>query len=258
MEPVVIKISGSLTDQPEQLALIFDYVEQALQQSRSVVLVHGGGKQINALSHRLGVPPKQVQGRRITASEDLEVLKYTVGGSVNINLVSALRERGIQAVGINGTDGELTRSRKREPLLIDECEVDFQLVGEIEHVNPTLLHVLLNAGMLPVVGCLTWSPDEGLLNINADTFAINLASALAARELVMLMEPEAVLDRHGRPVHSMNPEAYETGKKDGWINAGMVPKLYTGFSALKAGIATVRLTNPSGLVRNRGTLLKID
>ena len=161
----------------------------------------------------MGVPPKQVQGRRITASEDLEVLKYTVGGSVNINLVSALRERGIQAVGINGTDGELTRSRKREPLLIDECEVDFQLVGEIEHVNPTLLHVLLNAGMLPVVGCLTWSPDEGLLNINADTFAINLASALAARELVMLMEPEAVLDRHGRPVHSMNPEAYETGKK---------------------------------------------
>lgn len=258
MEPVVIKISGSLTDQPEQLALIFDYLEQALQQARSVVLVHGGGKQINALSDRLGVTPRQVQGRRITAAEDLEILKYTVGGSVNINLVSALRNRGIQAVGINGTDGELTTSRRREPLRIDNEHVDFQLVGEIEQVNPTLLHVLLNAGMLPVVGCLTWSPDEGPLNINADTFSINLASALAAHELVMLMEPEAVLNEKGQPVHSMDPVSYESGKKEGWIHAGMIPKLYTGFKALQAGIPTVRLTNPSGLVRNRGTVLKLQ
>ncbi|MCC5925408.1 MAG: acetylglutamate kinase [Bacteroidetes bacterium] len=255
MGPVVVKISGSLTDQPEALEHIFSFVDDCIQHTRPVVIVHGGGKQINALSAKLGQQSVQVQGRRVTTPEALEVLRYTVGGSVNNNLVSALRKQGISAVGLNGTDGELTTALRREPLLMDGKPVDFQLVGEIDHVNPTLLHVLLNAGFIPVIGCLTWSANEGTLNINADTFSIAIASALNASEIVMLMEPEAVLGHTGEPIARMTSDLRDKGIQEGWINQGMIPKLHTGFQALASGIGAVRLTNPTGLKKHRGTLL---
>jgi acetylglutamate kinase len=258
MGPIVIKISGSLTDQPESLEHIFEFVNDCIQTARPVVIVHGGGKQINALSDKLGLPTMQVQGRRITTPETLRVLTYTVGGSVNNALVNALRLKGIAAVGINGADGELTTAHKRKPLHINGEDVDFQLVGEIDAVNPTLLHVLLNAGFVPVIGCLTWSQNEGTLNINADTFSIAIAAALNAAEIVMLMEPEAVLDSQHRPIARINSAMRDKGVQEGWINEGMIPKLHTGFLAVNAGIASVRLTNPGGLRKQRGTLLKQD
>lgn len=258
MGPVVIKISGGLTDQPVALEHVSRYTSACIQSGRNVILIHGGGKQINTLSDQLHVERIQIEGRRVTTPEALNVLLYTVGGSVNNALVSALRSAGLQSVGINGADGELTTAVRRKPLLIQNREVDFQLVGEIERVNPTLLHVLLQAGFVPVIGCLTWSEKEGTLNINADTFSIAIASAMQASEIVMLMEPEAVLDHTGLPVARMTPSLRDRGVEEGWINEGMIPKLYTGFQAIEAGIGSVRLTNPEGLRKNRGTVLKPD
>ncbi|MEX0772708.1 MAG: acetylglutamate kinase [Balneolales bacterium] len=255
MEPVLIKISGNLADDETSLQKICTFAKQQIASGKPVAVVHGGGKQINELSKRLGVDVKQIAGRRVTDKAALQVMLYSVGGLVNKQLVSSFRKEGLNAVGLTGIDGNLTTSHKRPPLNINGADVDFELVGEFEDVDPELVNILLNEAFIPVIGCLTWSENEGILNINADTFAINLARAMGCGELIMLMGPQAVLDAGQAPIPELNREAWKTGVDDGWIIDGMQPKLLTGFEALENGISKVILTNPDGLEKNNGTLL---
>lgn len=252
MGMTVLKLSGSLSDDPASLDLLCEYISQ---QSSQVVVVHGGGKQINEMCAQLGIPVMQVAGRRITTPETMDVLLKTVGGSLNRGLVSECRSRNINAVGLTGADGGLTTAHQRPPLTIDGVETDFQLVGELDSVNPAILHTLLSGGFVPVIGCLTWSEEHGYLNINADTFAIAIAKALNAEELVFLMEPEAVLDADKSPLTNLTHNQFTQGVAQGWITHGMRPKLETGFKALKSGIQSVKLTNPAGLAHQKGTIL---
>lgn len=255
MEPVLIKISGNLAGEESSLQNICSFVKQQLDTGKPVVIVHGGGKQINELSKRLGVKIKQVAGRRVTDQAALEVMLYAVGGLVNKQLVSTIRKQGLRAVGLTGIDGYLTTSHKRPPLEVDGVEVDFDLVGEFDDVNPALVNALLEKQFLPVIACLTWSENEGILNINADTFAIRLAGALGCGELYMLMNTEAVLDAGQEPIREINRKTWKTGVDEGWIIDGMQPKLQAGFEALETGVSKVILTNPAGLINNTGTLL---
>ena len=139
--------------------------------------------------------------------------------------------------------------------MIEGVETDFQLVGELVSVNPSILHTLLSGGYVPVIGCLVWSKEHGYLNINADTFAIAIANALSADELVFLMEPEAVLDAQKSPISRMTKTDFLSGVSQGWITDGMRPKLETGFNAWESGIKSVTLTNPAGLSKHKGTRL---
>ena len=252
MGMTVLKLSGSLSDDPTSLDLVCQFISDHDSQ---VVVVHGGGKQINDMCAQLGIPVMQVAGRRITTPETMDVLLNTVGGSLNRGLVSDLRARGIAAVGLTGADGGLTKAHKRPPLTFDGVETDFQLVGELDSLDPSILHTLSAGGYVPVVGCLTWSEEHGYLNINADTFAIAIASALNADELVFLMEPEAVLDAAKTPIATLTANDFAEGVAQGWITAGMRPKLETGFKALSAGISSILLTNPAGLTSGKGTTL---
>ncbi|MEX0780046.1 MAG: acetylglutamate kinase [Balneolales bacterium] len=255
MEPVLIKISGNLADDETSQQKICSFALQKITEGKPVVIVHGGGKQINELSKRLGVDVKQIAGRRITDQAALEVMLYTVGGIVNKQLVSSFRKQGAKAVGLTGIDGNLTTSHKRPPLSIDGVDVDFELVGEFDQIDPELVTTLLGKNFIPIIGCLTWSDDEGILNINADTFAINLARAIGCEELIMLMSPQAVLDGNQQPISELNRETWKAGITDGWIIDGMQPKLLTGFEALENGISKVILTNPDGLEKKNGTQL---
>lgn len=255
MESVVVKISGGLTDDPQSVTHLISYVKNAHERGVAVVLIHGGGKQVNALSAKLGLEVEQIAGRRITSPDSLDVLLYTVGGHINRTLVSELRKSGINAAGLTGADAGLTTAHRRAPLRINDKDIDFQLVGEIDEVDPTILKLLIESGIVPVIGCLTWSKEHGILNINADTFSIMLASALGCKELIMLMEPQALLNAKGAPLDAVTHSEYEKGIDEGWIKDGMIPKLHTGFLALNKGISSVRLTNPSGLAVGKGTLL---
>src|SRR5699024_6174038 len=131
----------------------------------------------------------------------------------------------------------------------------FERVGEFEDINPELVMTLLEKQFIPVIGCLTWSEADGILNINADTFAIHLARACGCAEMVMLMSPPAVLNGNQQPIAQLDTETWKAGLKEGWIVDGMQPKLQTGFEALENGISKVILTNPDGLEQNNGTLL---
>lgn len=255
MEYIVIKISGSLTDHPHQLDAISGLVRQYQSDGKAACIIHGGGKQINELSLRLGLSPVQIEGRRVTDIHTLEVLKYTVGGAVNRNIVQNLRSHGISGIGMTGVDAGLTTAHCRAPLQIGGRDIDFGLVGEIDAVDTSIIEKLSLAGVVPVIGCLTWSPNEGILNINADTFANCIAVALKASTMVILMEPESVRGADGRAIARLSSSDFQAGKAEGWITEGMVPKLKTAFEALQSGVPCVRIGNPTGVLAQRYTEL---
>lgn len=257
MEPVVVKISGNVADEPAELAAVAQWVARHSASGQPVVLVHGGGRQINRTIERMGLPVTMVEGRRVTDAETLEALTGVLGGLVNKHIVSVFRGQGIRAVGLTGVDGNLTTSHKRPPLQIKGEAVDFGLVGEIDSVDPSLLQTLLDGGMVPVVGCLTWSEAEGVLNINADTFANRLAVALGGKRLVAVMDVGAVLDAGRKPLTTLTHYEFHHGVQAGWIKDGMIPKLTTAFKSLDAGLESVLLTNAAGLLAGTGTELRL-
>ena len=256
MSTILIKLSGNVVADSNALDRLAEYIHNRRETGDQLVLVHGGGKQINELSRELNLPVHQVAGRRVTNEQALEVLLYTVGGKINRELVAFFRNNDISSVGITGIDGELTTAFRRPPLDIDGEPVDFGLVGEMESVDRALVEHLLKGGYLPVIGCLTWSAEHGILNINADTFSIRIALALQVSELIMLMDPPAVLDGGGKPIPVMRRSDWQRGLQQGWITDGMKPKLLTAFEALDKGVASVLLANADTLAAGGGTRIQ--
>ncbi|HAC16261.1 MAG TPA: acetylglutamate kinase [Bacteroidetes bacterium] len=255
MEPVIFKISGSLTDSPVQMEAITSMIVEKREHGGFPMIVHGGGKQINELSKKLGVEVIQHEGRRVTDHPTLEILSYTIGGSINRGIVAKLRSVNIPAVGLTGVDGFMTTASRRPPIEIQKHLIDFGLVGEISEIDPTLIEILLKNAFVPVIGCLTWSKNEGILNINADTFSNKLAHAVGATEMIMFMDVDAVLDSDKHPISELTYDEFLRGKKEGWIRDGMIPKLDTGFDSLKNGVPIVRIGSPQGFLSGISTQL---
>lgn len=256
MEPVVVKISGNVVDDLEALNDVLVWAKTQTEMGVPVVLVHGGGRQLNDYSNRMGIETVMVEGRRVTDSDTRDLVVAVLGGLVNKTIVSHCRRIGLEACGITGIDGNLTTSHKRPPLLIQNEPVDFGYVGEIEAVDASLVRHLMEAGVTPVIGCLTWSQDHGVLNINADTFSNKVASALGASCMYAIMDVEAVLDKNKQPLQSITHHDFHHGIQEGWISAGMVPKLSNAFKAIEAGVGKVVLTNAKGLLDGKGTLVE--
>lgn len=258
MSTILIKLSGNVIAEKNNLKKLAGFIHDSHKKGDRVILTHGGGKQINELSNRLDIPVQQMAGRRITDEKTREILLFTVGGSANRELTAQLRKHGVHSVGISGIDGALTTAIRRPPIMIEGKKVDFGLVGEINNVEPGLLLHLMKGGYVPVVGCLTWSAEEGILNINADTFAISLSLAIKADQLIMLMEPPAVLDEKKEPLNNMNYDDWQRGLRDGWVKEGMKPKLQTAFSAIEKGLPSVLLANMDTLLAGGGTRLSSE
>lgn len=255
MEPLVVKISGNVVDDAAALADVIAWVGQQRDAGIPVVVVHGGGRQLNDFSARMGIESVVIEGRRVTDRDTLELVQAVLGGLVNKSIVASFRAAGLSAVGITGVDGVLTTSHKRAPIRIQNEMVDFGYVGEIDTVDTHLVGQLLSGGYIPVVGCLTWSSADGVLNINADTFSNKLAAALHSPCMYAVMDVEAVLDRDRLPLASINHHDFHHGVQDGWIAAGMIPKLTNAFKAVEAGVGKVVLTNARGLLGGKGTVV---
>lgn len=255
MEPYVVKISGNVVDDPVALNDVIEWTRKQLDARTPVVIVHGGGRQLSDFSSRMGIEPVMLEGRRVTDHDTLELVMAVLGGLVNKSIVASFRDAGLSAVGITGVDGDLTTSHKRPPIRVQNEMVDFGHVGEIDTVDTRLVGQLLSGGYTPVVGCLTWSPAEGVLNINADTFSNKLASALHASCMYAIMDVEAVLDRDKQSLASINHHDFHHGVQEGWIAAGMIPKLTNAFKAVESGVGKVILTNAKGLLGGKGTVV---
>ncbi|MGE5230464.1 MAG: acetylglutamate kinase, partial [Deltaproteobacteria bacterium] len=200
----VVKLGGEVLSDPDVRDQVAGQLALLSSLSIRLVVVHGGGPQATALSRRLGWEPKLVAGRRVTDDAALEVAKMVYAGQLNVDLLAALREHKVQAVGLSGIDADLLTAHRRPPVsVVDDdgrtLQVDYGHVGDIDRVDPRVLVTLMEARFMPVVASLAGDEDGGVYNVNADTVAESLAVALRAQKLIFLTGAPGVLRDRNDP-----------------------------------------------------------
>jgi acetylglutamate kinase len=243
----VVKIGGEIADDEATLHRFCEEVALLSQVGIHVVMVHGGGKQATQLSKQLGIEPQVIQGRRITDEKTLDVVMMVFAGTINTEIIAALREFGAEPVGISGVDGGIINAVKRPPMKIrnektgqDEV-VDFGHVGDIQSVDPKLLETLLAADFVPVMASLGGDDAGNILNINADTVAAEIASALKAEKLILVTDVEGILRDDKTLISRVTPQEIGDLIKSNVIRGGMVPKATSAVEALKDGVQSVHI-----------------
>lgn len=238
--PVVVKLGGELLEDAEDLRRIAAGLAR-LARKAPVVVVHGGGREIDAALASAGIPKQQVDGLRVTDARTLDVVVAVLGGAINTRLVAALRAAGAQPVGLTGADAAVATVRRAAPVVtVAGARVDLGLVGApTANGSPRLLADLLSSGYLPVVACIGATRRGQLLNVNADTLASHLAGALGARRLVIAGGTAGVLDAKGRTIERLGLRAAAQLVRNGTANKGMVAKLAACRAALRQGVGDV-------------------
>jgi acetylglutamate kinase len=241
---LVIKLGGELLEQPEDLARIAKGIA-ALAQRTSLVVVHGGGREIDSALVTAGIPKQQVDGLRVTDAQTLDVVVAVLAGAINTRLVAALRKAGARPVGLTGADASVATMKRSQPIAsVAGPKVDLGLVGSpIDNGSPQLLTDLLARGYVPVVACIGATRDGQLLNVNADTLAAHLASSLGAKRLVIAGGTSGVLDEAGLTIQRLDSRRAARMIKAGTANRGMVAKLEACRSALRKGVGDVIIAN---------------
>ncbi|MEC9068114.1 acetylglutamate kinase [Pelagerythrobacter marinus] len=204
------------------------------------VVVHGGGPQIGAMLKKLGVESTFVDGLRVTDEETARVAEMVLSGAINKELVGWISQAGGKAIGISGKDGGLVTASKvqrtaKDPDSNIEQAIDLGFVGEPCAVDTTIIDTAVAAGMIPIVAPIGAGADGHTYNINADTMAGAIASALGAARLFLLTDVAGVLDKQGRLLSDLVPADIERLRADGTIGGGMIPKLETCVHAVEAG-----------------------
>lgn len=237
MRLTLVKIGGGLLESSSLLAEVLDAFAQL---SGAKLLVHGGGRAATDLARRLDIEAPLLQGRRVTNQAMLEVAMMVYGGLMSRQLVAALQQRGIDALGLTGADLNLIRAHKR-PVQ----DIDYGFVGDIDEVNAVALTRLLEQGSVPILAPLTHDGQGQLLNTNADTIAATVASALADRfevELIFAFERPGVLTDPNDDeslLRTLSRSQAEQWQAQGIIAGGMLPKLHNAWQALAGGVQRV-------------------
>ena len=240
----VLKLGGELLEQPADLARVARGIA-ALAGRTSLVVVHGGGKEIDAALATAGIPKQQVDGLRVTDARTLDVVVAVLAGGINTRLVAALRKAGAKPVGLTAADAKVATMKKSPPIESVAGEtVDLGLVGSpINNGSPELVTDLLARGYVPVVACIGSTRDGQLLNVNADTLAAHLAATLGAKRLVIAGGTSGVLDDAGQTIARLDARAAARLIKAGTANKGMIAKLEACRAALRKGVGDVLIAN---------------
>jgi acetylglutamate kinase len=244
----VVKIGGEICS-GSYLSGIAEQISLLHHMGIKVVLVHGGGPQMEELLGELGIEPHKVAGRRITDAPTLRAAKMAFNGVLNTDIVAALKTHGALAVGLSGADGSTVIAEKRPPTKVttdtgDTVTVDYGHVGDIVTVNPALVQSLLSQGMIPVLCPLGIGEDGAVYNINADTIAAELARAVSAAKLVLMTNVPGLLGDRKDPSSLISYTDIDTLKqmiKEGVIKDGMVPKIEACMSAVLRGVSRTHI-----------------
>jgi len=239
--PVVVKFGGELLENSSRLQAVVTSIAQIAEAAGPLVIVHGGGKEIDAALKLAGIDKQQVDGLRITDERTLDVVVSVLAGSVNTRVVAALAAAGVSAVGLTGADGKIGLADVAPAhTSLDGTSVDLGRVGLPSTESDTrLLQTLIDEGFVPVVSSIGMTTDGQLLNVNADTMAGHLAAALHARRLVIAGSTPGVLDADGRTVALLDPAAIAALVSSGTATAGMIAKLRACEEALAGGVDDV-------------------
>ncbi|MFV1958447.1 MAG: acetylglutamate kinase [Planctomycetota bacterium] len=254
---MVIKLGGEIAAKPRALRSLATEISLLAHVNIRIVVVHGGGPQATDLSRRLGLEPRLVQGRRITDAATLDVAKMVFGGSINLDILTALKAQGLQAVGLSGVDGSILEARRRPVTVVaDEAtgaeeSVDFGHVGDVTGVDTALLSLLVEHGYVPVVASLASDAEGNLLNVNADTVAAAVARGLSAAKLISMTAVPGVLEDRDDPssvISRLTVAQAREALASGRIAGGMVPKVRTIIQAVEGGVEAGHIL--SGLDEN--------
>jgi acetylglutamate kinase len=245
---VVVKYGGHAMGDPELAATFARDIVLIKQSGVNPIVVHGGGPQIGSLLERLNIRSEFKGGLRVTDRETVEVVEMVLAGSVNKEIVAAINAQGGKAVGISGKDANLMRAsrierRFRGPDSNIEEIVDLGFVGDPIAVDPHIIDVIIHSDLIPVIAPIGVGPEGETLNINADTFAAALATALKAKRLLLLTDVEGVLDKDGNLIKSLTTAEAQELIEDGTISGGMIPKIESCLDVIAEGVEAVVIIN---------------
>ncbi|MEY2632467.1 MAG: acetylglutamate kinase [Pseudomonadota bacterium] len=240
---IVVKYGGNaMTDEHLKQCFARDVVLLKLV-GMNVVVVHGGGPQIENLLSRVGKKGEFIQGMRVTDSETMEVVEMVLGGQVNKEIVNLINQHGGKAVGLTGKDGSFIRAKKLMLENKDNPEdlIDVGQVGDITTIDPSLIGHLEAGGFIPVVAPIGVGKDGETYNINADVVAGKIAEVLKAEKLVLLTNTPGVLDKAGNLLTGITPKQIDEMVEDGTLSGGMLPKIGSALDAARYGVKSVHI-----------------
>ena len=208
------------------------------------VVVHGGGPQINRMLDKLAVKAEFRDGLRVTDDATMEIVEMVLSGSINKAIVASIQQAGGRAVGISGKDGNLLIAEryfktKTDPVTGAETKIDFGQVGEPARINTEIIHTIMKSDAIPVIAPVGVGWDGDTYNVNADTAAGAIASALQAKRLLMLTDVAGVLDKAKQLIRELRIDDIQGLIDDGTITAGMIPKLESASDVVKSGVEGV-------------------
>ena len=244
-ETFVIKYGGSAME--DALAQSFARDVVLLKQvGINPVIVHGGGPQIGKMLEKLKIQSSFVDGLRVTDKATVDIVEMVLSGSINKQIVTAINEAGGAAVGLSGKDSNLIEARKlrrtqKDPDSNIEKILDLGFVGEPVRINPEILVIFEESDIIPVIAPIGMGENGETYNINADTAAGAIASALAARKLIMLSDIPGLLSKQGELISDLTVEQAEGLMKDGTISGGMIPKVETCIAAVKNSVEAAHI-----------------
>lgn len=233
----VLKIGGEVIESKKILENILKDIKELFSLGIKIILVHGGGGQADKVAKQMGHTPKKVNGRRITTEKDLEIIKMLYGGSMNLEILSIMKKLKMKGVRVSGLDGNFLHVKIRP-----KKEVDYGFVGDIHGINSQIIFDLLEKEYLPVVSPVAVTNNGTIVNINADTIAMELAIKLKAEKLILFTNRDGIFDKD--KLISVIDEIY--AKKliaDKIVIDGMLVKLESCLKAIKKGIKRVHILN---------------
>lgn len=241
---LVLKLGGELLEQPADLALIARGIA-SLATRAALVVVHGGGKEIDAALALAGIPKQQVDGLRVTDAATLDVVVSVLAGAINTRLVAAVRHAGARGVGLTAADAAVATMKRAAPIVsVAGARVDLGLVGTpVDDGAPELVTDLLADSYVPIIACIGATKRGQLLNVNADTLAAHLAAAVGATRLVIAGGTPGVLNGDGQTIPQLTARDAARLIRQGTANKGMVAKLHACRSAVQHGVGDVIIGN---------------
>jgi acetylglutamate kinase len=245
---LVLKVGGNEIDDAN---FLHGFAQAVASMRDTPVIVHGGGKEIADLQQKFGLTPHFVDGLRVTDEASLAIAGMVLSGSVNKRIVAALMHAGVEAIGLSGVDRGLVRVEKMQ-----HPAGDLGRVGRVVSVKAEILQDMVAQKVVPVISPISLGED-GIYNVNADSVACALASALSADAVVFVTNVAGVMaDEQVLP--SLSAQQAGTLIKSQVIRGGMVPKVRAALDAVQGGARAARITNLEGLASGGGTLVMAD
>lgn len=231
---IVIKYGGNAMTSEDLKQQVMEDIVLLTMIGIKVVLVHGGGPELSSMMMKLGKKPQFIDGLRVTDKETVDIASMVLAGKINKNLVNLLQTKGAMAIGLSGMDARLIEAKARNE--------KYGFVGDVTHINDKVISDLLDCGYVPVVSTLGCDKDGNIYNINGDTAAGRIASAVKAERLIMMTDISGILHDPSDTntlIPSLTVAEARSLEEQGVISGGMIPKVRCATDAVEDGVGAV-------------------